>query len=217
MASLTVTWEPSDQFTPVTCQSTNDLPAHVKGTAYWLMHSTHPSSYYYEEPGQTPVPVKFINNAWYILHYSHVEQIFRTCESYQVDPNDQNVGLGRWYESDPAHPNNQSTQVIQVQVTNLTEHQAPTPAISESESDQHQTTWGPEVTEQNSEDLAEPNPLDKALAATLAPIVSLQGSLPLDPPIQPTMTVNATTTMPANLPPPSGGLWGVPPTIFDGM
>lgn len=45
------------------------------------------------------------------------------------------------------------------------------------------------------------------------PIVSLQGSLPLDPPA---MSVNVTTTTPANPASPSGGMHGVPPTIFDG-
>ena len=53
------------------------------------------------------------------------------------------------------------------------------------------------------------------LAATLDPIVSLQGPLPLDPPIQPMMSVNVTTTTPVNIPP-NGGMRGVPPTIFDG-
>lgn len=138
MASLTVTWEPSDQFTPITRWPTNDLPAHIKGTAYWLTHTTRPSGYYYEEPGQQPVPVEFINNMWYILHFSHTKRIFGTCESYWVDPNDQNVGLGRWHENDPVNQNNQSTQVISIQTTNLTKHRAPTLTISESESEQNQ-------------------------------------------------------------------------------
>lgn len=116
MASITVTWECDDRFTPVTRRTTDDLPAHVKGTAYWLTHNTHPSGYYYAEPGQTPVPVEFINNAWYILHFSSTKQIFGSRASYQVDPNDPNIVLGRW-------PNNQTqlpTQTLQVQVTNLT-------------------------------------------------------------------------------------------------
>ena len=53
------------------------------------------------------------------------------------------------------------------------------------------------------------------LAATLDPIVSLQGSLPLDPPRQETMSVNVTATTPVQNPPSNGGMRGVPPTIFD--
>ena len=50
----------------------------------------------------------------------------------------------------------------------------------------------------------------------LDPVVSLQGSLPLNPPAPPVMSVNTTTTTPAQNAPSSGGMWGVPPTIFDG-
>ena len=82
MASLSVTWQPADGFTPITRRTTNDLPPHVKGTAYWINHETRPSGYYYREANQDPVPVKFINDAWYILHFSRTEQIYGTCESY---------------------------------------------------------------------------------------------------------------------------------------
>ena len=93
------------------------------------------------------------------------------------------------------------------------EHHTPSPVISESGSEQNQTTWGPD-NEQTSEELVPVlNPIDEALAATLNPVVSLQGSLPLDPP---TMSVNVTMTTPAANPPPNGGMRGVPPTIFDG-
>ena len=145
MASLTVDWQPADGFTLITCQSTDDLPPHIKGTAYWVSHTTHPSGYYYEEPGQEPVPVEFIDNAWYILHFSCTERVFGTCASYQVDPNNQNVGLGCWSENDFANQNNQSTQVVSIQTTNLTKHWAQAPAASDSESEQNQTTWGPDT------------------------------------------------------------------------
>lgn len=93
------------------------------------------------------------------------------------------------------------------------------PAILESEEDNnHPETWGPTADKNISDNhpVAEPNPLDNALAATLDPVVSLQGSLPLDPPQQETMSVNVTTTAPAQNPPMNGGMRGVPPTIFDG-
>ena len=207
MASLSVTWQPADGFTPITRRTTDDLPPHVKGTAYWINHETRPSGYYYGEANQDPVPVEFINDAWYILHFSRTERIYGTRESYRVNPNDQNVGLGRWYENNPANPNNQYTPTIQISTTNLTEYRTPLPAILESENDNHHSdTWGPAVDEK----------LDEALAATLDPVVSLQGSLPLNPPQQETMSVNVTTTMPAPNPPSSRGMCGVPPTIFDG-
>ena len=217
MASITVTWQPADSFTPIERRTTDDLPPHIKGTAYWLNHETRPGRYYYAEPNQEPVPVEFINDAWYILHFSRTERIFGTRESYRVDPNDQNVGLGRWLVNDPAHPNNQRTPVIQISTTNLTEYRAPSPTSSESEPENHQPeTWGPAVDNPPEEVIPTPGPLDDALAATLDPVVSLQGSLPLDPPQPEPMSVNVTTATPTSNPPSNGGMRGVPPTIFDG-
>ena len=198
MASLIVTFETNDRFTPITRRTTDDLPAHVKGTAYWLNHNTHPSGYYYTEASQPPVPVEFINDTWYILHFSTTEQIFRTRASYRIDPNDPNVGLGRW-------PDTQA-QPLEIRTTNLTAPRDPAPESSELEPENHQSeTWGPAVDKPLEEITPVPGPLDDALAATLDPIVSLQGSLPLDPP-QEVMSVNVTTTTPAQNAPLAGVL-----------
>ena len=216
MASLSVTWPPADAFICIERRTTDDLPPHVKGTAYWLNHESRPSGYYYAEPNQEPVPVEFINDVWYILHFSHTERIYGTRASYRIDPNDQNVGLGKWYENDPANPNNQITPTVQIQTTNLTDYRAPSPDHSESEPEnQPAETWGPQ-NEPFDEVIVAPGPLDEVLAAALDLIVSLQGSLPLDLPQQNSMSVNVTTTGPAPNPPMNGGMRGVPPTIFDG-
>ena len=209
MASLIVTFESNDRFTPVTRRTSDDLPLQVKGTAYWLNHTTRPSGYYYTEGSQPPVPVEFINDAWYILHFSSTEQIFGTRASYQIDPNDTNISLGRWPET--------QSQPLGIRTTNLTAPRDPAPESSESEPEDQNNQWGPETAVPTDyEPLAEPGPLDDALAATLDPVVSLQGSLPLDPPQQNLMSVNVTTTASAPNPPSNGGMRGVPPTIFDG-
>ena len=216
MASLTVTWPPADGFIRIERRTTDDLPPHVKGTAYWVNHSTRPSGYYYEEPGQEPVPVEFINDAWYILHFISTERFYGTRASYRVDPNDPNVGLGRWHENDPANPNNPITPTVQIRTTNLTDYRAPSPTHSDSEPEnQPAETWGPQ-NEPFDEAVVAPGPLDEVLADALGPIVTLQGSLPLDPPQQETMSVNVTTATPAQNLPTNGGMRGVPPTIFDG-
>ena len=136
--------------------------------------------------------------------------------SYRVNPDDPNIALGRWYENDPANPNNQITPTVQVRTTNLTDYRAPSPNHSDSEPENHPTeTWGPQ-NEPFDEVIVAPGPLDEVLADALGPIVSLQGSLPLDPPQQETMSVNVTTTVPAQNVPSNGGMRGVPPAIFDG-
>ena len=216
MASLSVTFPAADGFIRIDRRTTDDLPLHVKGTAYWVNHSTRQSGYYYEEPGKEPVPIEFINDAWYLLHFVGAERIYGTRASYRVDPNNRDVALGRWYENDPTNPNNQNTPVVQIQTTNLTDYRVPSPTHSESENENQPTeTWGPQ-NEPFDEAVVAPGPLDEALAAALDPIVSLQGSLPLDPPQQETMSVNVTTAMPAQNTPSNGGMRGVPPTIFDG-
>ena len=216
MASLSVTLTPADGFTRIERRTTDDLPPHVKGTAYWVNHSTRPSGYYYEGPGKEPVPVEFINDAWYCLHFVSSERFYGTRGSFRVDPNDPNVGLGRWYDNDPANPNNQITPTVQIQTTNLTDYRALPSSHSDSEPENQPTeTWGPQ-NEPFNEVVVAPGPLDEVLAEALGPVVTLQGSLPLDPPQQETMSVNVTTTAPAQNPPSNGGMHGVPPTIFDG-
>ena len=215
MASLSVTLQPTDGFTRIERRTTDDLPAHVKGAAYWVNHNTRPSGYYYEEPGKEPVPIEFINDAWYLLHFVSSERFYGTRASFRVNPDDPNIALGRWYDNDPANPNNQITPVVQIQ-TNLTDYRIPSPSHSDSEPENPATeTWGPQ-NEPFDEAVVAPGPLDEVLAAALDPVVSLQGSLPLDPPQQEPMSVNVTTTVPAQNPPSSGGMRGVPPTIFDG-
>ena len=216
MASLSITLAPNDGFTRIERRTTDDLPPHVKGTAYWVNHSTRPSGYYYEEPGKEPVPLEFINDAWYLLHFVSTKRFYGTRASFRVDPNDPNVGLGRWHDNDPANPNNQITPTVQIQVTNLTDYRVPSPSHSDSEPEnQPAETWGPQ-NEPFDEAVVAPGPLDEVLANALGPIVTLQGSLPLDPPQQETMSVNVTTTTQAQNPPSAGGMRGVPPTIFDG-
>ena len=211
-----MTLAPNDGFTRIERRTTDDLPPHVKGNAYWVSHSTRPSGYYYEEPGKEPVPLEFINDAWYLLHFVSTERFYGTRASFRVDPNDPNVGLGRWYDNDPANPNNQITPTVQIQTTNLTDYRAPSPSHSDSEPENQETeTWGPQ-NEPFEEAVVAPGPLDEVLADALGPIVTLQGSLPLDPPQQETMSVNVTTTTPAQNVPSNGGMRGVPPTIFDG-
>ena len=216
MASLTVTWPPADGVIRIERRTTDDLPTHVKGTAYWVNHSTQPSGYYYEEPGQEPVPVEFINDAWYILHFVSTERFYGTRASYRVNPDDSNVALGRWNENDPVNPNNQITPTVQIRTTNLTDYRAPSPSHSDSEPEnQPAEPWGPQ-NEPFDETVVAPGPLNEVLADALGPIVTLQGPLPLDPPQQETMSVNVTTATPAQNLPSNGGMRGVPPTIFDG-
>ena len=86
--------------------------------------------------------------------------------------------------------------------------QDPAPESSESEPEGNQDDqWGPETAVPTDyEPIAEPGPLDDALAATLDPVVTLQGSLPLDPPAPYDMSVNVTTTTPAQNAPSNGGM-----------
>jgi hypothetical protein len=106
---------PSDNsLTPVICQTTDNLPQHVKGEVYWANHNTrsnctHPRTGYYlpqeRTPTHQPEAVEFINNTWFSLLINQQEQTYYTQSSLQI-PWDNALGAGYWNLTDPEHPDN---------------------------------------------------------------------------------------------------------------
>ena len=78
-------------------RDTDNLPQHVKNKAYWIEYDNHAASaYHIEDLGGTEVPIEFINNKWYILHWTNY--FYRTCEGWDL-PSEFKVG--NWRLSDP--------------------------------------------------------------------------------------------------------------------
>ena len=60
-------------------RNSDDLPQHVKQEAYWIDYdNTLASAYHIEDLSGTEVPIEFINNKWYLLHWTN--SIYRMCE-----------------------------------------------------------------------------------------------------------------------------------------
>jgi hypothetical protein len=98
----------NDGLVAVTCRTADDLPTHVKGTAQWGSIDRHPTSYYILNPQATSsrdshIVVEFINDQWFTLSWFTRDSTYATRRSYAVN-RENNIGLGWWNETDPAHP-----------------------------------------------------------------------------------------------------------------
>ena len=60
-----------EAFEVVNTRFTNNLPAHIKGQAFWK-NSDHlrKSQYHIITADRTHLPVKFINHDWYLLQWT---------------------------------------------------------------------------------------------------------------------------------------------------
>src|SRR6266571_1537143 len=100
VASISVTFEPNDNWTVVTVRGQDDLPAHVKSSslgrgAVWSTEpQNRPPSYKCNILG-TLQAVEFINDAWYPLTYSALYGAYRT-RARDCTPRENRYGLGRW-------------------------------------------------------------------------------------------------------------------------
>ena len=168
MASITLDIEPGNQWTEVTRRETDNLPPHVKGTAYWGTSITDLEGGYRVSYQGEAVHVEFINNAWYGLERRGFT--FYTNESQHVLRHNI-AGLGWWNPEDPQNPKY------------LPPACAPTPCSSPEST--HTSSSN------HSENLSPAEPVEPVntntsidvniLTTALTPIVSLQGTLPLTP------------------------------------
>ena len=212
MASLLIEFN-GDGLHPITPQTSDDLPLHVKGNATWEQPSrTRPPCYYVHPKGHPAQAVEFINNQWYGLIVIQGQLVTR-LGLILSDPT--SLGLGWWSVNDPGHPEYQPPRALLRSTFRFT----PTSDSSSSGSSTvsaHTAQGEPHqpinVDTPLSPIVPDPDPSIDAITADLETTASLQGTLPLDPP---DMAVNASTVAPMGNPS-SGGMTGIAPTIFDG-
>jgi hypothetical protein len=236
VASLSITFPSETTLTAINRRTTDDLPAHIKGSTEWdtIVGQTgyYIPRHYFQN--KCPGPIEFINNAWYSLIYLNSEHTF--CTSNWISRIN-NYNLGYWNLTDPEHPDYQAptapkpitvdppTNADQLssygpQVSDdieLALHPASrtsfcAPLDSDSSASEGTSTMSAcsyqSVHKPNSPAIPDPTPSIDTLVASINPIVSLQGTLPLDPP---NMSVNNTTTNA-----PSGGFKGIALNIIMG-
>ena len=104
VASLTYHLPKDNSFIAITCWTTSDLPAHLKGTAEWVVNRPHGTGYYIPQHLTTSNslrPIEFPNNCWHRL--ATLQQTIGTQRNFGITV--KNIfNLGWWNITDPAHP-----------------------------------------------------------------------------------------------------------------
>jgi len=93
VVSITLDINSEDQWMEVTRREFDNLPPHIKGTAYWGTSITDPEGGYHVSYKGEAVHIEFINNAWYGLERRGFT--FYTNESQCVLRHNV-AGLGWW-------------------------------------------------------------------------------------------------------------------------
>jgi hypothetical protein len=206
----------NNTFVPVPRHTTDDLPAHVKGSAEFHTQGGLNVGYYIPAQGLavSPEPVEFLNNSWYGLVANTCRTKYRTCLGLQISP--KNIfRLGYWHTTDPQHPDYQAPITVDVPSRSASRNTFCAPQASDSSSSGNSTisahtTQSIETTHKpNSPAVTQPPPTIASVTAQFGPI-----NPPNDPPVDPdtTMSVNATVT---TTNPPNNGMKGTAPAIFN--
>jgi hypothetical protein len=105
VASIKVLFPSENTLTAVSRQTTDNLPAHVKGNAQWDTVGTFTGYYIPAEhtKNNKPAPTEFINNGWFALIYIESQQAFFTRSTHCI-ARENTYGLGFWNLTDPEHP-----------------------------------------------------------------------------------------------------------------
>jgi hypothetical protein len=216
VASLSLNLHPDNLLTPVQVHEHDDLPAHVKGTAVWSPNRNQ-NGYFvpqHHSPNNSLDPVEFINNAWHGLTYVATQRTFCTRTSL-ILPRENIFGLGYWRITDPQHPEYQpptrptSRSSYRLELSPESSSDSGTSTVSA-----HSAVSVQSIHDPNSPAVEEPTLSIDAVAASFGPTAP-SNLPPARPPTPPdvVMSVNATT---ATGTPPTNGLKGVAPVIFNG-
>jgi hypothetical protein len=211
VVSLQIALALNNQATPVTCQTQDDLPAHIKGTVEWNRHNY---GYYIPQhltANNSLEPVEFINNQWYELKYDPSRRTFYTQENLSIPI--QNVfRIGYWNITDPQHPEYQPISSTPSRSTFRFTPGAFDTSDSSEGSDTisaHSAVSVQSVHEPNSPATENPTVSINSITASFGPIN-------IDPPAENpnvNMSANITTIAPTHTPA-SNGLKGTAPAIF---
>jgi hypothetical protein len=102
--------ESPDTLVAVPVRLQDDLPDHVKGTAYWEPSDFRPGGPYKVHFGDNNhrLPIEFINDNWYALTLENNQ--YRTSPEHWFEVGE--LGTGWWHKSDEQHPTNRRNQEL---------------------------------------------------------------------------------------------------------
>ena len=205
MASLHYILPDNNTSVIVTRRESNDLPAHVQGTAIWTQPPNAAAGYYCLINGHNEA-IEFINDQWHGLAYNPVRNQFSTRRRNAI-ARENDLGLGWWLPTDPTHPDYRAPSRTGFRFNpTSSDSSSSSTTVSVHSAQSIQSTHEPQSP-------AVPTPVP-SLIATIATIT---------PQIVPITTAPAPITAPVMAapappvqPPTTGGLRGVAPTVFDG-
>ena len=119
-ASRTLDIPENGDYVTVSVRTQDDLPSHVRGSAYWQSYRTlHPRNSYCTPSalGGDYLPVEFINNWWYHLVWLTAQREYQTRHDFDITYPENSLGLGWWQITDPAHPEYQNLSPIDFRTT----------------------------------------------------------------------------------------------------
>ena len=90
----------SDEARRVYRRTKDDLPPHVKGTAFWI--DSPFGTGYYVDYATGPLPVEFVENHWYHLTHDPRDDTYWTTDDKRIQPNEE--GTRYWFTLEPQHP-----------------------------------------------------------------------------------------------------------------
>jgi hypothetical protein len=129
-------------------------------------------------------------------------------------PRENDFSLGYWKIVNPQHPEYQAPIVVDIPSRPVSRSTFRAPITSDSSESEGSSTASAQsyqsIHDPNSPAIPTQTPTIDAIVASIDTTVSLAGTLPLDPP---DMSASATTV---TLNPPTNGIQGVAPAIFDG-
>jgi hypothetical protein len=102
--------ESPDTLVAVPVRLQDDLPAHIRGAAYWEPSDIGPGGPYRVqfENSDYPIPVEFINNDWYTITLENNR--YQSSSEHRLGRGE--LGTGWWHEEDEQHPMNQRNQEL---------------------------------------------------------------------------------------------------------
>jgi hypothetical protein len=105
LMNISIGW-PESSGDVILCPHTEDnLPAQVKGSAWWIGSEREGrSAYHIEDENHNEWPVEFLNNDWHLMKWMGYYYITR--QGWVI--NQGFMGLGYWDISDPRHPDYQA-------------------------------------------------------------------------------------------------------------
>ena len=216
---------------PAPRRTSDNLSQHVKGIAQWYPEAQPAAGYYIPKKYSSTKefkPLKFINNQWFGL-FKHESSTTHLCTwANTAIPINNQFGLGYWDITEPQHPHYTSNLHTPIAID-------PPKTSSSSSSDTSTVHAATTAIPPTPAHYNTPTPRLSIASTSTAPTSQVTSTAPISQPMHMSTSTTGTGsqsggggrgggsggsrgggtgTAPTTS---NGGMWGVPPVVFDGM